>query len=347
MEFKSPCSLVRGGTSKALFFHPQDLPSDFKLREKFILSALGSPDSKQINGVGSGSVHSSKAAIISKSNQPNCDIDYDFMTVLINEPKIEYSATCGNILSAVAPFAINEGLVTPNHPITKVRIYSVNMQITVTAYVPTKENGLFNPEGTFHIDGVPSSGSKIDLEFTNCNEIFPTGNKQDSVNIDGKILQVTLVKGIAPTVIVKGKDVGIDPNCDINSLKNDSNLLQYLEKVRQTAGKLIGDEVVNYLPKISVVFPPINGGHIRGFMLSLGKQHASFAVSCSIPTTYASKVAGAVAHEVAKPADNRVILEHPSGSIEVKLAIEGEELTSATVARTAKILMKGEVYGFI
>ena len=346
MELKAPCSLVRGGTSKALFFHPQDLPSDLKLREKFLLAALGSPDPKQINSIGTGSPHASKAAIISPSTQPNCDIDYNFMTVLIKEPLIEYSATCGNILSAVGPFAINEGLIAPTDPITKVRIYSVNKQLTVTAFVPTKE-GRFDPEGQFHIDGVPSFGSKIDLEFTNRSETFPTGNKQDTITVDNKPLQVTLIEGVAPTVLVKGEDVGIDPNCDISTLKHNHALLHYLEKIRQEGGKRLSGEVVQYLPKISVVFPPKNGGHIRGFMLSLGKQHASFAVTCSIPTTYASAVAGTVAHEVAHPCKDRVILEHPSGSMEVKLKIENDNLQSATIARTARILMKGEVYSLV
>ena len=187
---KIPCVYMRGGTSKAVFFHDKDLPQDAEARDRVILSAFGSPDRRQIDGMGGANTSTSKVAIIKKSERPGIDVDYDFGQVDVMAPIVGKTMNCGNISSAVGPFAIDEGLVEAVEPMTEVHIFNENTKKEIIAQVPVKD-GRAVTEGDFEIDGVPGTAAKVTLKFVNpqgaaSGKLLPTGNVKDYIEIEGK-----------------------------------------------------------------------------------------------------------------------------------------------------------------
>ena len=210
---KIPCVYMRGGTSKALFFNDEDLPQDEAERDQVILSAFGSPDGRQIDGMGGANTSTSKVAIIKKSDRSDADVDYTFGQVDIFHPVVGKTMNCGNISSAVGPYAIDEGMVEVTEPVTKVRIFNTNTQKVIVEEVPVKD-GRFMSEGDFSIDGVPGTASRVILKFVSpqgaaSGKLLPTGNVKDIIEIDGKTYEFSFVDAANPVIFVHPEDFGV------------------------------------------------------------------------------------------------------------------------------------------
>lgn len=268
---KIPCVIMRGGTSKALFFHDKDLPSDEKQRDKVILSAFGSPDIRQIDGLGGANTSTSKVAIIKKSDREGVDVDYTFGQVSVDCPVVGKTMNCGNISSAVGPFAIDEGLVKAVEPITIVRIYNTNTDKMIISRVPVKD-GRAVTEGDFEIDGVPGTGAKIQIEFNNpqgavSGKLLPSGLPKQTVEIEGKTYEFSFVDAANPVVFVRAEQFGLtgtETPWEFEARPDCKEISRLLEKIRGTAAVIIGlakdleDAAVNSqtLPKIGIYTVP-------------------------------------------------------------------------------------------
>ena len=231
-----PAYLMRGGTSKGLVFHKKDLPNDRNLLTENLLKIMGSPDIRQINGIGGGTSVTSKVCIISKSLEKNVDIDYFFAQVEVDRKHVDYAPTCGNMLSALGPFAIEEGLVETCNEITQVKVKSVNTDALITIDVPTPD-GKLKYSGDFKIDGVPGTGSQILMNFNNLEgkitgNLFPTGNTTDT--FDG--INVTCFDLATSMMICDAKEFNILGNENSKELNNNKKLLDRIEQIRLLAG---------------------------------------------------------------------------------------------------------------
>src|SRR6185436_10667438 len=251
-QTKIPCVMMRGGTSKGAYFLARDLPADPDARDRVLLAAMGSPDTRQIDGLGGAHPLTSKVAIVSRSTRPDADIDYLFAQVVVNEPKVDISPTCGNILAGVGPFAIEQGLVTPAADETRVRIYMVNTKSLCTATVKTPD-GEVNYDGETRIAGVPGTAAPILLDFENiagssCGALLPTGNTRDV--IEG--VAVTCVDNGMPVVVFAAKDVGRTGYESPAALNADAEVKARIEAIRLKAGPLmrLGDVAKKVVPKM-------------------------------------------------------------------------------------------------
>ena len=210
------CAIVRGGTSKGIFIHNNELPADLETREAVIRAIYGSPDLRQIDGLGGADVLTSKLAIIGPSTRPDCDVDYTFGQVSFETSFIDWKGNCGNISAGVGPFAIDEGLVAAVEPITRVRIHLTNSKNVLVAEVPVKD-GKALVTGDYAIDGCPGTGARITLDWSDVTggitgKLLPTGNTQDTVTIDGKKYTFSLVDAGNPLVFMKAGSLGMK-NC--------------------------------------------------------------------------------------------------------------------------------------
>ena len=376
MQKRIPTVLMRGGTSKGLFFHDNHLPADPEERRQVLLAAFGSPDRnrRQIDGVGGGVSTTSKAAIISPSESPDYDVVYNFAQVSIDRPIVDYKSNCGNISSAVGPFAVDEGLVKAVAPITRVRIHQVNTDKLITAEVPVK-NGRFDEAGDYAIAGVPGTHAKITLRFADpggalTGKLFPTGNRQDTISLPeyGEI-SVTIIDAANPVVMVRAEAIGLT-GIEIDEVDASDHIKQALEGIRCKAAVLTGlaaseEEATQRsqaVPKVAFVSAPraytTTGGEtvaaadvdIVGRIMSMGTLHRSYAVSGGIATAGAATIPGTVAYDLL-PAEARqhelLRIGHPGGIIDVGAVIEmdGDHCVyqEAVIGRTARRLMEGYV----
>jgi 2-methylaconitate cis-trans-isomerase PrpF len=367
---------MRGGTSKGLFFHENHLPSDPQRRDRVILAAFGSPDpnKRQIDGVGGGVSTTSKVAIISPSDSPDYDVVYNFGQVSIDRPIVDYKGNCGNISSAVGPFAVDEGLVKAVEPVTRVRIHQLNTNKLITADVPVKD-GRFDPDGDYAIAGVPGTHGRIALGFADpggalTGKLFPTGNRQDTIETpDTGTIPVTIIDAANPVVLVPAKAIGLT-GIEIDEIDSDERLKARLEAIRCKAAVRIGlaaseaeaTQRSQAVPKIAFVSAPqpytTTGGdlleagdvEIVGRIMSMGTLHRSYAVSGGVSTAGAAMVPGTVVHELLDP-DARELdllrIGHPGGIIDVGATLEMHGDTcvykEAVIGRTARRLMEGFV----
>lgn len=372
MQVRIPTVYMRGGTSKALFFMKNDLPSDPKVRDKVILAAYGSPDpnERQIDGMGGAISSTSKVAIISPSKVPGTDINYRFGQVSITTSSIGYKGNCGNISSAVGPFAIDEGLVSAQEPVTTVRIWQENTNKIIVAEVPVK-NGKHQVEGDYSIDGVPGSGAKIRLEFLDpggaiTGKLLPTGNVKDTLEIpEYGTFTVSIVDAANPVVFLRAHELELQGT----EIKLDSNpeMLRKLEVIRRYAAVRMGvvnspEEAVPNLPLIAFVCEPKEYKAISGQLvkiadidfidrvISMGKLHGAHPGTVAICAAGAAKIDGTIVNEVMNEASlskDDVRIGHPSGTITVTSIIEKKKkdfhYVEATMGRTARRLMEGYV----
>jgi 2-methylaconitate cis-trans-isomerase PrpF len=376
MQKRIPTVLMRGGTSKGLFFHDNHLPADPGIRQRVLLAAFGSPDPnrRQIDGVGGGVSTTSKAAIISPSESPEFDVVYNFAQVSIDRPIVDFKSNCGNISSAVGPFAVDEGLVKAVEPITRVRIHQLNTDKLITAEVPVK-NGRFDETGDYAIAGVPGTHSKINLRFADpggalTGELFPSGNRQDTITLaeHGEIA-VTIIDAANPVVLVRADAIGLT-GIEIDEVDASGRIKKNLEAIRCKAAVLIGlaaseEEATQHIqavPKVAFVSTPqayiTTGGQsiaaqdvdIVGRIMSMGTLHRSYAVSGGIATAGAATIPETVAYDLL-PAETRqyelLRIGHPGGIIDVGAVIEidGDRCVyqEAVIGRTARRLMEGYV----
>lgn len=381
---KIPCVYMRGGTSKAVFFHDKDLPQDVEERDKVILSAFGSPDRRQIDGMGGANTSTSKVAVIKKSSRPGIDVDYDFGQVDVAAPIVGKTMNCGNISSAVGPFAIDEGLVEAVEPITEVHIFNTNTQKEIIAQVPVKD-GRAMTEGDFAIDGVPGTGAKVTLKFVGpqgaaSGKLLPTGNVKDTLVIDGKEYEYSFVDAANPVIFVHPEDFGVtgtETPAQFNALPDCEEICRKLEIIRGTGAITLGfakdleDAKKNSqtLPKIAFATKPVDytagsGKEIHaqdidlvGRLFSVNmKMIDAYMGTGAICTVTAANTPGTIVNEIVcgdgKNPTNRVThirIGHPWGIMDAYADLKENEdgthtVLSGNLDRTARRIMEGYVY---
>ena len=347
-----PCLYMRGGTSRGPYFLSDELPDDIATRDRVLLAAMGSPDARQIDGIGGAVTLTSKVAIVSKSSQTDADVDYLFAQVSIDKAFVDTGPSCGNMLSGVGPFAIERGLIEPSAGETRVRIYNVNTQSRIEAIVQTPD-GRVEYEGAQTIDGVPGSAAPILLSFSDIvgsktGALFPTGASRE--DIDG--LSVTCIDVAMPMVLFSATELGLT-GYETNEIMSDQALLTRIEGARQEAGRRmgLGDVAELVVPKVGLLAPPRSGGVISSRYLTPLRLHAAHAVTGGICVATAAMLDGTIAAPLADrdaATDGVVGVEHPSGSLDVTLEIAGtpEQPTveSAGIVRTARKILDGSVF---
>jgi len=371
------CAIVRGGTSKGIFVMKNQLSSDSALRDKVILAIFGSPDVRQIDGLGGADVLTSKLAIISPPTRDDADVDYTFGQVNITTAMVDYRGNCGNISAGVGPFAIDEGFVEAREPVTKVRIHQVNTARIIIAEVPVVE-GQAAVEGNYRIAGVPGSGAKIMLDFADSaggvtGKLLPTSNPKDTLDVEGVgRLEVSIIDAANPVVFCRAIDIGLKGIETPKDIDSNSSLLQRIENIRGAAAELIG--IVNdkkkaaiespYVPFIAFVNSPKTYTDFTTQKLVDAKEvdllsrlffmqvmHKAYPATGTICTGVAAKIPGTIVNEVVSEKAKKeaaVRIGHPAGSIEVETQVEKKDqdfvITRAAIGRTARRIMDGYVY---
>lgn len=347
-----PCILMRGGTSKGPFFLGQDMPNDIKQRDELLLRIMGSPDMRQIDGIGGATFVTSKVAIVSPSKHEGIDVDYKFVQVGIEEAIVDDKPTCGNILSAVGFFALEKGLVKVQNKETKVVVRDVNTGATITQILQTP-NGVITYSGDTKVAGVPKSASAVKLKFQNIaggktGSYLPTGNKIDTFcGVQATCLDISM-----PVVFVRAKDMGISGYESPKELDSKKELFEKLELIREEASKAmgLGSAKGNVIPKFCVISEAKNGGDINIRYFTPSSAHPAVAVSASFCISAALFIKGTIFDDISKKSfsmgEHVVKVENPSGINEVGLNFLDEDIShvEGQTTRTARMLFKGEVY---
>jgi 4-oxalomesaconate tautomerase len=349
-----PCSVMRGGTSKGLFFLASDLPAEIAARDKILLSAMGSPDAREIDGMGGGHPLTSKVAVVSKSEREGIDVDYLFLQVWPDRAEVSDQQNCGNILAAVGPFAIEKGLVSANSEITPVAIYMINTDSKATAFVETP-NGIVNYEGTARIDGVPGFHAPVNINFedvagSSCGALLPTGNAVDVVNG----VEVTCIDNGMPVVCLKAEDFGITGYESPAELEANEELRSRVEAIRLAVGERmnLGDVTDKTVPKMSLLSKAKDGGMINTRTFIPHRAHEAIGVLGAVSVATACVLQGSVAQQITGAVGGNgaldIEVEHPTGFFTVQMQVDstGSELkiTKSALLRTARMLMSGSIF---
>ncbi|RQV07383.1 4-oxalomesaconate tautomerase [Burkholderia cenocepacia] len=352
-QTRIPAAVVRGGTSKGLFFNACDLPADPAMRDRVLLAAMGSPDPRQIDGMGGANPLTSKVAIVSRSTRPDAQVDYLFAQVIVDEARVDYGQNCGNILAGVGPFAIERGLVPVAGDTTPVTIHMVNTGQVSVAVVQTLD-GAVCYEGDVSIDGVPGTASPIpltfrDIEGSMCGELFPTGQRRDVV--DGVL--VTCIDNGMPMVLMRADDLGVRGDESCVELEANTALTSRIEAIRLAAGPRmhLGDVAARTVPKMGVVSAPRDGGAIQTRCFIPHRCHSSIGVLAAVSVATAAALPGTVCEGLAMVPDGTapvLLIEHPTGAFDVQLHLghdsDGARLViGAGLLRTARWLFDGTV----
>ena len=344
---------MRGGTSKGLYFQAKDLPSDSAVRDQVLLAAMGSPDSRQIDGIGGAHPLTSKVAIVSPSQRDDADVDYLFLQVVVDKAVVSDAQNCGNILAGVGPFAIDEGLVAANEDVTDVRIHMVNTGALAVAQVQVK-NGKSVYEGDAEIDGVPGGAAPVLIDFldiagSSCGALLPTGNVTDT--FEG--VTVTCIDNGMPVVMMEAQDFDIQGDESPEQLEANARLKDKVETIRLQAGEKmnLGDVSSKTVPKMTLVSAPVNHGLLNTRSFIPHRVHDAIGVLGSVSVATACVIKGAVGNSyLGEDHDYSALnIEHPTGQFTVAMEVEGEEsadtltIRRAALLRTARLLMRGEV----
>jgi 4-oxalomesaconate tautomerase len=348
-QTRIPCLLMRGGTSKGAYFLARDLPEDPALRDRVLLAAMGSPDARQIDGIGGGDSLTSKVAIIRPSSRAGADVDYLFAQVLVDEPRIDYGQNCGNILAGVGPFAIERGLVAAIADVTPVRIYMENTGQIAIAHVPTSD-GEVRYDGDARIDGVPGQAAPLIVEFkdiagASCGALLPTGSARDV--IDG--VEVTCIDNGMPVVLINAQELGCSGYESPAQLDVNASLKQRLESIRLQAGRRmnLGDVSQRNVPKMCLIAPPQIGGAISTRSFIPHRCHTSIGVFGAVSVAAASLIEGSVAEGMAVVEEGdmkRLSIEHPTGEFTVEVRLKDGKIAGCGLMRTARLLISGIVF---
>jgi 4-oxalomesaconate tautomerase len=341
---------MRGGTSKGGYFLKDDLPADPEARNVLLLRIMGSPDPRQIDGMGGADPLTSKVAVVSKSSREGVDVDYLFLQVFVEQALVSDAQNCGNILAGIGPFAIERGLVAARDGETKVTIFMENTGQIAVATVQTP-GGTVTYDGEARIDGVPGTAAPVPLEFrdtagSSCGALLPTGNAFDEV--DG--VRVTLIDNGMPCVVMKAADVGVTGYESREELDNASELKARIEAIRLAVGAAmnLGDVRDKSVPKMMLVAPPRDSGAVTVRSFIPHRAHASIGVLGAVSVATACLIEGSPAAEVASiPAGRRKTLsvEHPTGETTCVMELdEGGNVVSAAMLRTARKLFDGVVF---
>lgn len=352
MQKPIPCSIMRGGTSKGLYFLANDLPANIKERDKLLLAAMGSPDMRQIDGLGGAHPLTSKVAIVSRSE--HADVDYLFLQVVVDKAEVSDVQNCGNILAGVGPFAIEQGLVPANDKFTDVRIHMVNTGSNAIARVQTP-NGLVNYSGDAKIDGVPGTSAPVLIDFldiagSSCGALFPTGRSQDIIND----VTVTCIDNGMPVVLMLASDFGLTGSESPAELEANKNLKDKVEAIRLQAGQLMNlDNVSNKtVPKMSLISKPLNGGLVNTRTFIPHRVHEAIGVLGSVSVATACVLKDTVAHNLLQQnfpdGSTEIVVEHPTGQFTVEMEFSDSnsfthfKVHRAALLRTTRLLMRGE-----
>ena len=377
-----PCMIIRGGTSKGLYFLERDLPSDTAQRDELLLNIMGSPDVKQINGLGGAASVTSKVAIVGVSSRPDADVDYTFCQVSVDKPLVSTKGNCGNISSGVGPFALEKGLVKVTEPVTQVRVFNTNTNKLIVEEVAC-ENGSVKYDGDFAIAGVPGTASPIKLKFVRPagtlktrpaegTDLLPTGNAVDMLDVPGfGPVEVSIVDAANPLVFVKASDLGLTGKELPSELDNDPEKLELLEEVRGMAAVKLGlcDDYTRSawetpgIPKMTFVAPAADYITVTGQkisadkidllsrMMSMQKTHPTYAMTGAMCTAAAAIVPGSVVQQVLRPdVDTQFIrIAHPGGILEAGVDYAVDENGCVDVEdtfgfRTANLLAEGTAF---
>jgi len=341
---------MRGGTSKGAFFLADDLPADPAARDALLLRVMGSPDPRQIDGMGGADPLTSKVAVVGTSTRDGVDVEYLFLQVFVDDAIVSDSQNCGNMLAGVGPFAIERGLVAPAGDQTSVAIFMVNTGQIAVADVMTP-GGKATYDGDARIDGVPGSAAPIPLEFrdtagSSCGALLPTGNASE--RIEG--VDCTLIDNGMPCVVLRAADVGATGYEDRETLDGATDLKARIEAIRLIAGPLmnLGDVSAKSVPKMMLVAPPRNGGAVTVRSFIPHRAHATIGVLGAVSVATACLIEGSPAAAVADVPDGArktLSVEHPTGEMSCVLATDSTgAVTSAALLRTARKLMDGKVF---
>jgi 4-oxalomesaconate tautomerase len=345
------CMLMRGGTSKGAYFLADDLPASREERDDLLLRVMGSPDPRQIDGLGGAHPLTSKVAVVSPSQTEGVDVDYLFLQVVVDQPIVTDKQNCGNILAGIGPFAVERGLVAARGDETSVRIRMVNTDSIVTATFPTPQ-GKPRYDGDTAIDGVPGTAAPIVLDFEDDGSgksVLPTGNITDTFNG----ILVTCVDNGMPVVVVAASSLGQTGYESIEELEADKELNAKVQELRLEAGKAmgLGDVSGTTVPKISLVAPPrTTGGTISTRTFIPIRVHESIGVLGAVSVGTAVMLPGAVGTDLAvtRPGNHRLSIEHPSGALEVEVELDTTttppKVLRSGVVRTARKLFDGTAF---
>lgn len=355
MQTAIPTLVMRGGTSKGLYFNASDLPSERVLRDQVLLSALGSPDSREIDGMGGGHPLTSKVAIVKKSTRPGIDLDYLFLQVWPDRAEVSDQQNCGNILAGVGPFAIETGIIEASPDLTSVRIWMENTESVATVHIQTP-HGRVNYEGSSRIDGVPGTHAPIDIDFedvagSSCGALLPTGNVIDVVNG----VEVTCIDNGMPVVCLNASDFGLTGEESPVEIEANTVVKEKIENIRLAVGEMmnLGDVKNKTVPKMSLLSPPNQGGAISTRTLIPVRVHEAIGVLGAVSVATACLIPGSVAYKIAqtKVSENgmtKIDVEHPTGffTVSMDVAIEGASIVirKSALLRTARLLMQGDVF---
>ncbi len=362
---KVPVVVMRGGTSKGVFLNFEHMPSNRSLWEDFLLDVMGSPDRRQIDGLGGANSLTSKAAIIKKSESPEFDVEYTFAQISIDNQMVDFKGNCGNISSAVGPYAIEHGLVPAKEPVTTVRIFNTNTQKLIIAEVEV-ENGQVKIEGSCSIPGVPGKGSPIYLSFTRAEgavtgKLFPTGNPIDMIKTKDQLIQVSIIDVANPLVFVRAQDIGLNGS----ELPTDysQEKLNELEEIRSIAAEMcqFSDKKSATVkspavPKMTLIAPPMDYVDLNGSerkasemdlmirMMSMQKPHQALAITGAICATAGAYLQETILSEMVNIKQEIFRLAHPAGIMETKVDFLAGHIRAIKVVRTARIILEGYVY---
>lgn len=339
------CMMMRGGTSKGAYFLADDLPADPAERDELLLRVMGTPDPRQIDGIGGAHPLTSKVAVVSPSLRPDVDVDYLFLQLGVEEPAVSDRQNCGNLLAGIGPFAVERGLVAAGPDRSGVRIRMVNSDSVATATFATP-GGAVDYDGDTAISGVPGTAAPIVLDFEDtegsaCGALLPTGNVRDVV--DG--VEVTCVDNGMPVVVAAASDLGATGYEDPADL---ARLRDRIQSLRLAAGRLmgLGDVSDASVPKTTLVAPPRDGGAICTRTFIPLRVHASIGVLGAVTVATALLMDGAVGRDLADlPAPGAPMgIEHPTGRLDVAVELDGASVRRSSIVRTARKLFDGTVF---
>jgi len=344
------CMMMRGGTSKGAYFLAEDLPADPAERDELLLRIMGSPDDRQIDGIGGAHPLTSKVAVVSRSASGDSDVDYLFLQVMVDEPVVTDQQNCGNILAGIGPFALERGLVAAKGDTTAVRIRMVNTDSSVVATFPTP-GGRPRYSGDLAIDGVPGTAAPIELAFSDTaggttGALLPTGSVTDVV--EG--VRVTCVDNGMPSVLLAASDLGVEGTETPGDLESDQALQDRLRGIRFAAAERMGmgDVSDTTVPKMVLLSPPQAGGTISTRSFLPVRVHTSIGVLGAQTVAAGIAIDGAVGHDLAQlPPDGQPYrLEHPTGHMDIRIDfVPGStDIASSVVYRTARKLFDGVVF---
>ncbi|MDR2324785.1 MAG: 4-oxalomesaconate tautomerase [Acidovorax sp.] len=359
-----PAMWMRGGTSKGLFLRAEDVPQQQSLRDRVLLAAMGSPDVRQIDGLGGAHPLTSKVGLVSRSSREGMDLEFLFAQLQPSQDTVDTTPNCGNMLAAVVPFALESGMVQPQGERSTFRVLTLNTGMAADITLATPE-GLVEYEGSTHIDGVPGGAAPIEIAFLDtagsvCASLLPTGQPRDTVTVTGEgfapfSLEVTCIDNGMPLVIFKAADLGVTGQESVAALNADTGLKQRIEALRLHVAKTmgLGDVSTRNYPKMTLIAAPQRGGSIATRSFIPHVCHEAIGVLAAVTVATAVKLPGTVCADVAQlppgqEAEGRttVSVEHPSGEFSVTLqgaAADSAVPGSAALLRTARLLMRGEV----